>query len=214
MKKLLLIGAVSIILILAPNSIKTAYTISESSPKLDFSLNVEEFGNGTVLLEWQTQSEKEITGFQVECMSENGQYQPCGFVPAFGSGENHKYRYVDQPRSVGCLQYRIRKIGTTQPEYIHCAEQFHHNTEFTFLNTEISQENSAVIVNFLLDKPAELTIRVLSSTYKDIATISNNYSSGKHSIKIEDSASGLLAARSGFLEFEFDGKRVLQDIVF
>lgn len=212
MKKLLLIGAFSIILILAPNSIRTAYTISESSPRLDFSLEVEEFGNGTVLLKWQTQSENEISGFQIERMGNNGQYLPCGFVPAFGSGKHHKYRFVDQPNSVGMLQYRILKIGIAQPEYIHSAEQFEHKAEFIYLGMEKSENNESLNVSFQVTQAVGLTIRVLNNTYKELSATCENYQPGKHTICINKNSEALQAAQNGFLEFEYAGKRVLQEI--
>ncbi len=208
MKKLLLIGAVSIILVAAPNSIKTAYTISENNPKLDFNLDLHEFGNGSVLLEWRTGKEDQLTGFQIERMNADGLYQTCGFVPAFGSGEDHEYRFVDQPQTTGVLQYRILKVGTAQPEYIHPAGAFEHNADFTFLGVQKSAENESIVVNFSLNRSAELVIRVLSSTYKEISTCSEKYAIGKHTVELQQAAT-----KAGFLEFCIDGKRFLQEII-
>ncbi|KAA3617982.1 MAG: hypothetical protein DWQ05_08010 [Calditrichaeota bacterium] len=213
MKKIILIIAIGIIVISAPNSIKTAYNINEINQHLDFSLELLEFGNSSVLLEWSTDQETVLTGFQVERLDANGHYETAGFVPAFGSGEDHVYRFVDTPTTSGKLQYRILKLGTENKEYIHQSGSFLFNPDFSFMGVSISADDETITVNFELDHSTELGIRLLSSAYKEILAISDAFDTGRHAVKLGTENSQTPVANACFLEFVFNGKRILQEII-
>ncbi|KAA3660772.1 MAG: hypothetical protein DWQ10_05920, partial [Calditrichaeota bacterium] len=117
-RKIILIIVIGIIVFSAPNSIKTAYNNKDSDHNPDFSLEVSDFSKNSILLEWNTGQENGLTGFQIERLVDDGNYEPIGFVPAFGSGENHSYRYVDTSPIAGNLQYRILKLDNDGKHYI------------------------------------------------------------------------------------------------
>ncbi|MCA9732206.1 MAG: hypothetical protein H6696_03210 [Deferribacteres bacterium] len=213
MRKAILVLFIGIIVFSAPNSIKTAYNISDINQHPDFSLEISEFTQNSILLEWNTGEENELTGFEIERLIDDGNYESIGFVPAFGSGADHSYRFVDTTPIAGNLQYRILKLGGTENNYINQATIFSFKPEVSFLGAKVALDKKAVVVDFELNKPTVLGIRLLSIAYKEIAAATKTFSSGENTYEFKDCTPGNLPAGACFLEFVFDGKRKLQEII-
>ncbi|MAT39452.1 MAG: hypothetical protein CL946_07590 [Ectothiorhodospiraceae bacterium] len=72
-----------------------------------FSANVDD---DRVVLLWETESETNNAGFEVQRTSQNVEdWQALGFVPANASAQ---YRYDDAPPAAGGYMYRLRQVDT------------------------------------------------------------------------------------------------------
>ncbi len=65
-----------------------------------------------VLLKWQTASEWDNAGFQVESSSDGGHWKSIGFVPGHGhSNEIKDYQFIDEPQKlIAPIYYRLRQL--------------------------------------------------------------------------------------------------------
>ncbi|HQJ45479.1 MAG TPA: T9SS type A sorting domain-containing protein, partial [Ignavibacteriaceae bacterium] len=68
--------------------------------------------NGTeVELNWQTATETNNQGFEIERMSENGQFEKIGYVAGYGTTtESKTYSFTDSKLSEGKYTYRLKQI--------------------------------------------------------------------------------------------------------
>ncbi|MDP3832309.1 MAG: T9SS type A sorting domain-containing protein [Ignavibacteriaceae bacterium] len=67
--------------------------------------------NRNVTLNWQTATELNNTGFDIQRKSENTDWQKIGFVNGSGTTtEATNYSYVDNPQSNGLVQYRLKQV--------------------------------------------------------------------------------------------------------
>ncbi len=68
-------------------------------------------GNGNVALNWQTATETNNKGFDIERKSANGEYQQIGYVAGFGTTTEPKsYTYSDNSLKSGDYTYRLKQV--------------------------------------------------------------------------------------------------------
>ena len=73
-----------------------------------FSANVEK---NITHLSWQTATEKNNKGFEIQRKQENGSFVKVGFVSGNGtSTQSHSYTFVDSKLSSGSYTYRLKQI--------------------------------------------------------------------------------------------------------
>lgn len=69
--------------------------------------------SNSVMLVWETASEQENAGFDIERKSENGSFEKIGFVASksnTGSGAGYLYQFEDNQTQKGKSLYRLRQI--------------------------------------------------------------------------------------------------------
>jgi hypothetical protein len=78
--------------------------------------NAEKLQN-SVKLTWETASETNSKGFEVQRQLENGAWEPIGFVASAGSGvRQRQYEFFDKPAVKGNLYYRLRQLDNDEAE--------------------------------------------------------------------------------------------------
>jgi len=84
------------------------------------------YRNGTVTLNWETKTEIDNYGFEIERKSSVSGWQKIGFVEGhFTTNSPKYYNFTDRPTGTGKIQYRLKQIDNDGTfEYSHIAEVF------------------------------------------------------------------------------------------
>jgi hypothetical protein len=72
--------------------------------------------SGSVLLSWETASEQDNSGFEIERKSETGSFEKIGFVASKasnGTGAGFAYQFEDQNIQKGKTLYRLRQVDNS-----------------------------------------------------------------------------------------------------
>ncbi|MFA7288901.1 MAG: T9SS type A sorting domain-containing protein [Melioribacteraceae bacterium] len=76
------------------------------------------FINNTILLNWETATEVNNYGFEIQRVSINGEWEKIGFIEGHGnSASPHQYSFIDGTASYGKFSYRLKQIdldGTSE----------------------------------------------------------------------------------------------------
>ena len=138
---------------------------------------------GSVILNWETATEKNNSGFNVERKSENQNWQTLGFISGYGtSTEKHSYSFTDQSAGSGKYSYRLKQMdfnGTF--EYSKVVEVLLTPSEFKMYNNYPNPFNPSTIIAYELPTDAFVTLKVYNTTGEQVAELVNEYQvSGKY----------------------------------
>jgi len=138
---------------------------------------------GSVVLNWETASEKNNSGFTIERKSEIENWKSLGFVPGYGtSTEKHNYSYTDQSIGSGKYSYRLKQMdhnGTF--EYSQVIEVLLTPSEFKMYNNYPNPFNPSTVIAYDLPADAFVTLKVYNTTGEQVAELVNEYQvSGKY----------------------------------
>ena len=76
------------------------------------AFSVRGYGNGTLLLSWQTKNERELYGIEVQRRNALENFECVGFLPAHGAaGQKFDYRFTDMPETDGRYYYRLKMLN-------------------------------------------------------------------------------------------------------
>jgi len=99
-----------------PVSIKTEYDPKvHIYPQIDLTASA--YPNEGIMLNWNTKSEENLIGFEIQRKIETEHFQSVGFVPAFGDQNGHHYTFIDQVNGSTEVIYRM-KIVLEQSEIL------------------------------------------------------------------------------------------------
>ncbi|HSD64827.1 MAG TPA: T9SS type A sorting domain-containing protein [Ignavibacteriaceae bacterium] len=139
---------------------------------------------GNVNLSWQTATETNNKGFEVQRNSGNG-FEVLAFVNGNGtSTEVHNYSYIDRPVS-GKYIYRLRQVDFDgSSEYSNTIEV---NVEipkiFSLEQNYPNPFNPATEINFSLSEDSKVTLKVFDILGREVAILINgNLTSGEHNV--------------------------------
>jgi len=69
------------------------------------------FENNHVILNWQTKTEVDNYGFEIERAFTNQQFEKIGFLEGYGNSNSpKKYSFEDHSAGYGCYEYRLKQI--------------------------------------------------------------------------------------------------------
>ncbi len=171
--------------------------------------------NNTVSLNWQTATELNNRGFEIEKQKENNDWQKIGFVDGNGTTtEAQSYSFVDKNLSAGKYQYRLKQIdfdGTY--EYSNEIEvEIGIPEKFELFQNYPNPFNPSTTIKFALPKSANVKLDVYSISGEYITTLVKDYMpAGNHSIQFvaEGLSSGVYIYKLVAGENSFSKKMVL-----
>ncbi len=150
-----------------------------------------------ITLNWQTATETNNSGFNVERSRDNNTFETLGFVSGFGTTtETHNYYYVDNNLTIGTYYYRLKQIDFDGSfEYSGTIEvDFTSPTEFSLLQNYPNPFNPTTTLQFTLPVDASVMLNVYNLVGEKVAEVINNeLAAGLHKIKFngENLSSGL-----------------------
>ena len=151
--------------------------------------------NRNVTLSWETKTETDNSGFEVERKDKNGDWKKIGFVEGFGSSNSPKYyTYEDKKLSSGKHNYRLKQLdndGTTS--YSDEVEvTIDVPTEFALSQNYPNPFNPSTKVDYQLAMDAKVTIELYSITGEKVATLlSQELEAGYYSMMIDSYTHGM-----------------------
>jgi hypothetical protein len=165
-------------------------TYSQVTPVELTSFTAKVVGN-SVVLDWQTASELNNRGFEVERKSVNGEWKNIGFVAGYGTtSETKEYRYTDNSVQNGKYFYRLKQVdfdGTF--EY---SEEV--QVEFVKpISYELGQNypnpfNPSTTIKFSIPEAGNVKLVVYNLLGQEVKTLVNGFiQSGTHTINFDAS---------------------------
>ncbi len=158
-----------------------------------FSANV---NNGTVVLNWQTATETNNSGFAVERSNDNKFFTKIGFVNGNGtSTEKHNYSYSDKNVS-GTVFYRLKQIDFDGTFAYSSTVEVSVETPASYglAQNYPNPFNPSTTINFTLPVNAKVKVTIYNVLGKEISTLVNNdLTSGSHNynVNLKNVSSGI-----------------------
>lgn len=133
--------------------------------------------NGNVILNWETASEINNSGFAIERKYQNEDWQSLGFVSGYGtSTDKHNYSFIDRANAAGKYYYRIKQTDFNgRFQYSNVVELFVVPSEFKLNNNYPNPFNPSTIISYNLPVNAKVNLRVYNSLGELITELFNDH---------------------------------------
>ena len=133
--------------------------------------------NGNVILNWETATEINNNGFEIERSSQNETWRRVGFVSGFGTtSEKHAYSFVDKNSGAGKYLYRFQQNDYNRSfEYSDVVEISVSPEEFTLYNNYPNPFNPSTNIVYGLPTDAFVTLRIYNSVGEQVVELINEY---------------------------------------
>ncbi len=197
------------------------FTIEAPVPVELTSFYVVNDGNGVKLL-WETVTETNNYGFEIERRKENSNFQKIAFVPGNGTTlEKHFYNFVDKSTNGGKYSYRLKQLDIDGKfKYSDIVEiNLGLPKDFVLEQNHPNPFNPITNIKFSLNTSADVKLGVYNQLGQQVAVVLNEHKeAGTYSINFDASAltSGIyyykiiaLQPMSGEVLFQKSKKMVL-----
>ena len=155
--------------------------------------------DNTINLKWQTATEVNNYGFEVQKMSENSGSSPCsveawekiGFIKGNGTSNNvNKYSFVDKTASGTALKYRLKQIDNDgQFQYSKVVEvSLEQPVDYSLSQNFPNPFNPSTEISYSIPKSNNVELKVYNSIGKEVATLVNGMQeAGNHKVQFNSS---------------------------
>ncbi len=144
-----------------------------------------------VALSWQTATETNNRGFEVERSIDNSAYNLVGFVDGFGTTtEKRNYIYTDKITAPGNYYYRLKQIDFDGSyEYSNVVEvDFSGISNYEIMQNYPNPFNPSTQIEFAIPVDAKVSIKVFSVLGQEVANLTNNqFAAGSHKVNFDAS---------------------------
>jgi hypothetical protein len=145
----------------------------------------------SVVLNWQTASELNNSGFEIQRSTQGSELVTIGFTPGHGTTtESKNYRFVDANLSAGNYTYRLKQVDFNGT-FSYSSEV---NVDVTApLQFELAQNypnpfNPSTTIKFALPQSSNVTLKVYNALGQEVSTLINQFmESGLHTINFDAS---------------------------
>jgi len=154
-----------------------------------------------VILNWNTATETNNSGFNIERRSNESEWKDIGFVPGFGtSSESHSYSFIDANLSAGSFAYKLKQINFDGSfEYSNEVEANVTNpAEYLLAQNHPNPFNPSTVIKFSIPVDGLVNLTVYNSLGEEVAVLANKIlPAGSHSINFDASklTSGIYIVR-------------------
>jgi len=136
----------------------------------------------SVNLKWETATEVNNYGFDVERSSENSGWQKIGFVAGSGNSNSPKdYSFTDNPSGGTTFSYRLKQIdvnGTSKYYDAITINLSNASSEPQLLQNSPNPFNPSTIIKFYIPNTSDVTIRVYDMLGREVTTLINKQTTG------------------------------------
>ena len=171
------------------------------------SFNVTKQGNAA-LLNWSVANEINNKGYYLEKSTNGVNFNSIAFVAGKGPSKQTTYTYTDNNLTNGKTYYRIKEIDN-DGKYMYSGIQEIELSSFAWKIHGNPVNNS--FIELILDKPANISITIVSSKGNIIKTVKKgNLSTGNYSIPLNING---VSAGLYFIKLMVDGKAYTAAVV-
>ncbi len=154
---------------------------------MSFTFSVNE---NDVTLNWNTATETNNLGFEVQRKTANGEFAAIGFINGYGTTTvPQSYTFVDENLATGSYTYRLKQVDLDGTEYYYdelTAEITYNPTEFALQQNYPNPFNPSTKINFSLAADSKVILNVYSLLGEKVATIVNsNLTAGIHQVNFD-----------------------------
>jgi len=166
--------------------------------------------NENVLLNWETATEKNNSGFSIERKNERSDWMIVRFIKGNGtSTEKYNYAFTDKHVRPGMYSYRLKQVDHDGSfTYSKTIEVLFAPTEFKLYNNYPNPFNPSTIISYELPADAFVTLKVYDVTGAVVAEVVNEFQvAGKYTRSFNaSSASNSLPSGIYFAELRAAGQ--------
>ncbi len=152
----------------------TTVTLTVPVELSGFSASVNE---NDVTLFWQTATELNNSGFDVERNRKNEGWEKVGFVSGNGTTtEIHSYTFADKNVPAGTYNYRIKQIdynGTNEYFELEQVIEINPPGKFALLQNYPNPFNPSTTIQFVIPEKSNVVITIFNSIGEDVLTLVN-----------------------------------------
>jgi hypothetical protein len=142
--------------------------------------------NRKVTLNWQTATELNNSGFEIQRSKNGNEYINVGFVPGKGtSTELNKYTFIDKELETSTYYYRLRQIDFDGTSELSNTIEVEINIPDAFvLNQNYPNPfNPSTKINYVIPEESFVTIKVFDALGREVTTLVNKLKqAGKYEI--------------------------------
>jgi hypothetical protein len=133
--------------------------------------------NGNVILNWETATEINNSGFAVERKGQNESWKSIGFIAGYGtSADQHSYSFVDKISNSGKYSYRLKQIDFNGSfSYSKEVEVTVTPSEFKLYNNYPNPFNPSTIISYNLPSDAAVNLKVYNSLGELVTELFNGH---------------------------------------
>ncbi|HCY75403.1 MAG TPA: hypothetical protein DHV28_05740 [Ignavibacteriales bacterium] len=147
--------------------------------------------NGNVVLNWNTATETNNSGFEIQRSTDKVNFSNVAFVPGFGTTtEPRSYSYTDNSVNNGKYYYRLRQIDYNGAfAYSQIVEvDVSAPIEFALTQNYPNPFNPSTIISYSIPQNSFVTLKVYDIIGNEIATLVNeSKSAGKYDVRFDAS---------------------------
>jgi hypothetical protein len=131
-----------------------------------------------IILNWETSSEVNYTGFNIERKSTESGWQKIGFVAGKGTiNTQTSYTFSDTKLNTGKYQYRLKQIdnnGNFEYHNLNVVIEVGLPTKYTLSQNYPNPFNPTTKIDFALPNDSKVSIKVYDMTGREVMNIMNN----------------------------------------
>ncbi len=163
------------------------FTFESAVPVELISFNAE-LVNGNVLLNWNTATETNNKGFEIERSDDSFKWIKIGYTEGYGSSvSNHTYSFTDKDISAGKYNYRLKQLdfdGSFKYSSIVQVNVGNGAADFSLEQNYPNPFNPETVINYQLPANNFVSLKVFNVLGQEIITLVNKYmEAGRHSVK-------------------------------
>lgn len=147
--------------------------------------------NGAVVLNWNTATETNNSGFEIQRSTDKVNFSNVAFVPGFGTTtEPRSYTYTDNSVNNGTYYYRLKQLDYSGAfAYSHIVEvDVTAPIEFALSQNYPNPFNPSTIISYSIPQNSFVTLKVYDVIGNEIATLVNETkSAGKYDVRFDAS---------------------------
>jgi hypothetical protein len=146
-----------------------------------------QISNGNVILNWQTATEVNNYGFDVEALrATSNEWQKIGFVEGHGNSNSpQSYSFIS---NVGSSFYRLKQLDTDGGFEYSDVVEVKAELSYKLSQNHPNPFNPTTQINFSIPEVAKVSITVFNALGQVVAELTNReYSIGNHSVEFNAS---------------------------
>jgi len=149
--------------------------------------------NGNVLLNWETATEMNNSGFSVERKHDSENWKSVGFIPGYGTTtDKHNYSFIDKINASGKYTYRLKQIDHNgEFSFSMEVEVSVVPSEFKLFNNYPNPFNPSTKISYNLSADALVSLRIYNSIGELVTVLFNgNQAAGYYELQFNTNVNG------------------------